>query len=444
MAVTPSSDARATGSRVAGWLSPDEFSILEAVCDTFFPSLEPSAGSSETLAAYYRRSARDLNVAQLLAETLAQENAEAQTQFHQLLALMASPISSLLLAGSTKPFATLSQGQREKYLLAMANSPLAALRQGYQTLKRLSGFIFYSVPDALGVNPNWEVLDYAAPTPPPADAPQPITPLTISEDTTLEADAVVIGSGAGGGVVAGELARAGKSVIILEKGGYNNEANFTWQEAQATPELFLKRGTLTTKDLGVIILAGSTLGGGTVVNWTTSFRTPEDVLAEWDQRSGLKGCFTGSELQDSFAAVEQRISVNTENSEHNTQNRLLLDGSAALGYHAGVLRRNAIGCEQRCGFCGFGCRYGCKQSTLKTYVQDAYEHGARIIVRCNADKVLIENGQAVGVKASVTDAETGKTYSVTVHAKAVIVAAGSIHSPAVLLRSGLENPNIGC
>ncbi len=179
------------------------------------------------------------------------------------------------------------------------------------------------------------------------------------------------------------------------------------------------------------------------LDWTTSFRTPEDVLEEWDQHSGLKGCFTSSELQNSFAAVEQRISVNTENSGHNTQNRLLLDGSAALGYHAGVLRRNAIGCEQRCGFCGFGCRYGCKQSTLKTYLQDASDHGARIIVRCNAGKVLIENGRAVGVKATVTNTETGKTHSVTVHARAIIVAAGSIHSPAVLLRSGLENPHIG-
>ena len=442
MAVTSSSNARASESRVAGWLSPDEFSILEAACDTFFPSLEPPAGSSETLDAYYRRSARDLNVAQLLAETLALENAEAQTQFHQLLALMASPISSLLLAGSTKPFATLSQGQREKYLLAMANSPLAALRQGYQTLKRLSGFIFYSVPDALGVNPNWEVLDYAAPTPPPADAPQPITPLTISEDTTLEADAVVIGSGAGGGVVAGELAMAGKSVIVLEKGGYNNESNFTLQEAQATPELYLKRGTLTSKDLGVVVLAGSTLGGGTVVNWMTSFRTPGYILDEWEQSSGLKE-FSGSALQDSFAAVEQRINVNTENSAHNTQNQLLFDGCTALGYHAGVLRRNAINCEQRCGTCGFGCRYGAKQSTMKTYLQDAYDHGARIIVRCNADKVLIENGQAVGVKATVTNTETGKTHSVTVHAKTVIVAAGAINSPAILLRSGLENKHIG-
>src|SRR5581483_10620466 len=266
--------------------------------------------------------------------------------------------------------------------------------------------------------------------------------LAITEDTTLECDAVVIGSGAGGGVVAGELALAGKAVIVLEKGGYQNEADFTLLEAQAISELYLDRGLLTSKDLSMNILAGSTLGGGTVVNWCTSFRTPSDILQEWAQLSGLDD-FTGPALQESFAAVEQRISVNTENSAHNKQNQLLFDGAKALGYHAGDLRRNAVGCEQRCGTCGFGCRYGCKQSTMKTYLQDAYDHGARMIVHCSADKVIIENSRAVGVQASVTDAETGKSYRVTVRAKVVIVAAGSVHSPAVLLRSGLENKHIG-
>jgi choline dehydrogenase-like flavoprotein len=443
MAISSSSETKASGNRIAGWLSPEEFRILEVACDTFLPSLEPPPASTEALAAYYRRRASDLNVAQLLAETLAFENAEAQAQFHQLMSLMASPVSSLLLAASPKSFVDLSQEQRERYLFSMANSPLAALRRGYQTLKRLSGFIYFSAPDARGVNPNWEVLDYRASAPAPVDAPQPITPLTISADTTLEADAVVIGSGAGGGVVAGELALAGKSVVVLEKGGYNNEANFTLQEAQAMPELYLKRGTLTSKDLGVIVLAGSTLGGGTVVNWMTSFRTPDYVLGEWEQTSGLKDEFTGPALQDSFAAVEKRINVNSENSVHNKQNQLLVDGCQALGYHHEVIRRNAVGCEQRCGTCGFGCRYGAKQSTMKTYLQDAYDHGARIVVRCNADKVLIEDGQAAGVEATVTDTATGKTYRLTVRAKTVVVAAGAINSPALLLRSGLDNPNIG-
>src|SRR5207245_4386289 len=186
---------------------------------------------------------------------------------------------------------------------------IGQLRQGYQSIKRLSGFVFFAAPDTTGVNPNWEALDYQASTPPPVDVPQPIKPLRITEDFTLEADAVIIGSGAGGGVVAGELAMAGKNVIVLEKGGYNNEANFTLQEAQAMPELFLKRGTLTSKDLGIIILAGSTLGGGTTVNWTTSLRTTSDVLEEWEQHSGLHGRFTGSQLQESFAAVEKRMRI---------------------------------------------------------------------------------------------------------------------------------------
>ncbi len=443
MAVTSTPGTTTTGNLIADWLTPAEFSVLEAVCETLLPSLEPPNGSSEIVAAYYRRSARDLNVAHLVAETLSLENAQAKADFHQLLSLLSNPVAGLLLAGSPRPFKALSQQKREKYLAAMANSPMAQLRQGYQAIKRLAGFVFYAAPDATGVNPNWEALDYQAPAP-PVDAPQlpqPIKPLKITADTTLEADAVIIGSGAGGGVVAGELAMAGKSVVVLEKGGYNNEANFTLQEAQATPELYLKRGTLTTKDLGVVVLAGSTLGGGTVVNWMTSFRTPGEILEEWAQDSGISD-LTGADLQASFEAIEQRISVASVSS-HNRQNQLLFDGCNALGYQASKLRNNAIGCEQRCGACGFGCRYGCKQSTMKTYLQDAYDHGARIIVRCSAEKVLIENGKAVGVKATAIDTETGATHNVTVHAKAVIVAAGTVNSPAVLLRSGLEHPHIG-
>ena len=440
MATTSTPETTTTGNLIAGWLTPDEFSMLESVCDTLLPTLDPPQGSSEAIAAYYRRSARDVNVAYLVAETLSFENAQAKVDFRKLLGLLSNPLAGLMLAGSPNPFKALSQEKREKYLTAMANSPMGQLRQGYQSIKRLAGFVYFAAPDATGVNPNWAALDYTAPAP-PVDIPQPIKPLEITEDITLEADAVVVGSGAGGGVVAGELAMAGKSVIVLEKGGYNNEANFTLQEAQATPELYLKRGTLTTKDLGVIVLAGSTLGGGTIVNWMTSFRTPREILEEWAKSSGLSD-LTEMALQASFEAVEQRISISTVTS-HNRQNQLLVDGCSALDYQANVLRNNAIGCEQRCGSCGFGCRYGCKQSTMKTYLQDAYDHGARIIVRCSAEKVLIENGKAVGVKATATNTETGKKYSVTVRAKAVIVAAGAVHSPAVLLRSGVANPHIG-
>src|SRR5947209_7878224 len=122
MAVTSSPGTATRKGLIAGWLSPAEFRILEAVCDTFFPSLEPPAGSSETLATYYRRSADDLPVALLVAETLAQENAESQAQFRQLLGLMASPVFGLMLAGSPRPFVDLPHDRRAKYLLSLANS----------------------------------------------------------------------------------------------------------------------------------------------------------------------------------------------------------------------------------------------------------------------------------------------------------------------------------
>lgn len=434
------------GDRVAGWLTPDEFAVLEVICDTLLPSLEPPDGSSEAVAAYYRRCAQDLHVAQQIAEKLGEQSQEVQAAMHLFLKLFTAPPMSLLLAGSFRSFISLPLARRERFLLSLANSPIGPFRQGYQGLKRLAGLIYFSALNEQGVNPNWAVLDYTPPEPQPASRnrkPAPINPLSISEDILLEADAVVIGSGAGGGVVAGELAMAGKSVIVLEKGGYNHEGNFTLREAQAMPELFLKKGTLATQDLGLVMMAGSTLGGGTVVNWMTSFRTPDDVLIEWDQISGLKGCFTDSSLQHSFAAVEQRISVNSEQSQHNRQNQILFEGAAALGYHAGIVRRNATGCEQRCGACNLGCCYGCSQSTLKTYLQDAHDHGARIIVHGSAEKVLIKNGRAVGVEARVHDAQTGSIHNVIIHAKVVVVAAGAVHSPVLLLRSGIENPHAG-
>ncbi|MBV9706081.1 MAG: GMC family oxidoreductase N-terminal domain-containing protein, partial [Chloroflexi bacterium] len=427
--------ATATENYIAGWLPSNEFATLEVICHTLFPSLEPPLRSSDAVAAYYRRCASDLQVAQRLAEMLSWENPQVQAEFRQFLSLFASSGPSLLLVGSARPFAALSQEKREQFLLALANSPLGNFRKGYQAIKRLACLIYYSTLDAQGSNPNWEVLDYTPP-PPPSALPQSITPLTITQDTTLEADAVIIGSGAGGAVVAAELAMAGKSVIVLEKGGYNYEGNFTQLEAQANPELFLHRGAMATKDLGVLLLAGSTLGGSTVVNWMTCFRTPNEVLAEWDQSSELRGYFTDSQLQESFVAVEKRLGVNTDPIRHNRPNCVLFDGATVLGYHIGENSRNTRGCEGRCGGCNFGCRYGGSQSTLKTYLQDAYDHGARILVHCNADRVLVENGRAVGVKASVNDPKTGNSSNITIHAGTVIVAAGALHTPAILLRSG--------
>src|SRR5439155_4404822 len=194
MATTSTTNTAKNENLVAGWLTQDEFSVLEAVCETLLPSLEPPEGSSRSVAAYYHRSARDVNVAQFVAETLSFENEQAKADFRKLIGVLSSPAAGLMLAGVPRPFKALTQEKRETYLTAMANSPMGQLRQGYQSIKRLSGFVFFAALDATGVNPNWEALDYQAPAPPPDDVPQPIKPLRITEDITLEADVVIIGS----------------------------------------------------------------------------------------------------------------------------------------------------------------------------------------------------------------------------------------------------------
>ena len=267
-----------------------------------------------------------------------------------------------------------------------------------------------------------------------------IQPLSIDDDAILYADVVVVGSGAGGGVVAGELSAAGLDVIILEKGDYYAEPDFNRYELDSTERMFENRGLLTNKDLSMLILAGSTLGGGTTINWAASFRTPKYVLDEWQDQYGLAQ-FTTDDYQLAMNAVSKRINVSTDYCEANPQNAALETGAKELGLSYGVAPRNVKNCEE-CGFCNFGCPYGAKQSTLKTYLQDAYDAGSRIIVRTYVDKVLVENGKAVGVQASVTDRD-GNIHKVVIHAKTVVSSAGSLHTPALLKRSGLGNNHIG-
>ena len=434
----------ATATATAGWLTPAELRTLEAVCDTLLPAVQPPNGESD-LHDFYARTAGDLGVARAVAETLAAESPESRADVKQLLGLLGGPAFGLLLRGRPRSLLQMAPSQREAALRRMSTHPLAKLRQGFQVLKRLAAFTFYALPTQPdGTNPNWPALGYtpAPPPPTPEQAPKRIRTLPVTGDLTLTADAVIIGSGAGGGVMAAELTAAGKDVVILEKGGYYNESDFTGGEAEMTQNLYLRRGLLSTRDLGMVILAGSCLGGGTTVNWSTSLRTPGDVLEEWEREHGLTGA-TSAEYATGFDVAERRIGVNTNDSEPNANNAALMRGCEALGYSWKPIPRNASDCRQRCGACGYGCPYGRKQGTMLTFLQDASDRGARVVVRCQVERVLIEAGRAVGVEGWAPDDATGERRRVVVKSPAVVVAAGSVESPALLLRSGLTNPNIG-
>lgn len=422
------------------WLTESEHRTLEAVCQALIPSGPPPPGE-EDRHGLYARSAGDRQVARIVEEILTGESPQARAEFKQLLALLGSPVCGVLLAGRPRGLVELPVEARERALRAMSTSAVPQLRQGFQALKRLAHFVFYAAPGEDGANPNWPALGYV-PTRPDVQALKRIRTLKIDGDLMLSADVVVVGSGAGGGVIAAELAAAGKDVLILEKGGYYNETDFTGSEAEMTASLYLRRGLLTTRDLGMVLLAGSCLGGGTVVNWNTSLRTPDQVLEEWERVHGLTGACS-VDYRRGFDAVEARLGVNWDNSPVNPNNAALQRGCQALGYRWSRIARNAIGCEGRCGACGYGCPYACKQSTLLTFLQDASDRGARTLTDCTVERVLVAGGQVGGVEGWAWDRRSGQRHRVVVRAPRVVAAAGAVESPALLLRSGLENPNIG-
>ena len=349
-----------------------------------------------------------------------------------LLRLLDNRIVNLLLAGVPQPFTRMSPERRERYLRAWATSRIPQLRKAFQALKRLTTVTHYTTPGA------GRSIGYPGPLGPPPPTPKPIRPLPITIDTTLDCDVVVIGSGAGGGVVAGELAARGKDVIVLEKGGYRNEADFSHQEGDALETMYDAGGLLASRDLGLVVLQGATLGGGTVINYTTSFHTPDAVRDEWARGHALPH-FTSAEFTHSLDAVAQRLGVNTAHANPSGRDRVLIRGLEQKGWHHGLLPRDVRGCSQddSCGYCGFGCRRAAKQSTLITYLQDAAARGARVVVDCDVRRVDLDRGRASGVTARVGP------HSVTVRARTVVVAGGSIHSPALLLRSGITLPALG-
>lgn len=432
------------------FLSPVQRRTLTAICETFAPALTAETGDDPSLFAF---SAADLELAAHV-ETAFElvTTPDDQAQIKIVLTALENRAFNALTAGIAHGFSAMTHDQRERTLRAWSNSRLAAARQLFQALKRLSLFLFYTIAPENGDHPAWSAIHYQPPA--PVEAPRRITPLTITSETTLNADALIIGSGAGGGVVAGELTAAGWDVIVAEKGGYHAERDFHGRELDSMRALYEKGGSLSSKDLSMSLLAGSTLGGGTTINWSASLRTPDGVLREWARDYG----FAAAESPDyaaSLDAVMARIGVNELESAVNHMNCMLEMGAQALGYSVAPIPRNTHGCHDaaaggdggtldryRCGFCGFGCRYGAKRGTLITYLQDAHDGGARIIVRAYAEKIVIERGVAVGASLRVID-DTGRDHRVTIMAKIVIVAAGSVHTPALLLRSGLRNRHIG-
>ncbi|HEX4405664.1 MAG TPA: GMC family oxidoreductase N-terminal domain-containing protein, partial [Polyangia bacterium] len=253
--------------------------------------------------------------------------------------------------------------------------------------------------------------------------------------SALEVDFCVVGSGAGGSIAAATLAAAGARVAILEEGAHHTKRDFNMQEAWAYPALYQEHGNRATDDLAIMILQGRAVGGGTTVNWTSSFRTPEATLRLWAERHGVRG-LDAATLAPHFDAVEHRLSIGKGNEDDvNHNNRKLWNGAARLGWNPELIRRSVKGCA-RLGYCGMGCPLDAKQSALVTYVPDAIAAGADVYTDCRARLVETDRGRARAVVVDVLDRGTDRPRGrFVVHARrGIVLAAGAINTPALLLR----------
>jgi choline dehydrogenase-like flavoprotein len=412
----------------AGALTDRQLDTLTAVCDTFVPAIE----REDDPHGFWGRAASDVGVPG--AMTVA---------FGELPADQAAGVRSFLDLIADVGFLEGSPERREEILNGFGD--FRPSRQGFHAFRSFATSLFYAIPDETGSNPSWPALRY----PGPPDVPVPDDPrLPVTEPDApleLDADVCVIGSGAGGSVVAAELAARGRRVVVLERGGYFDSADFEQLELWAYRQLYLGGGPFPTEEGQVALLAGGALGGGTTVNYTNCLRTPDRVREEWERDHGLEGV-AGADFDRHLDAVLARIGATDRCSDLNGPHRRLEEGCAALGYSFRRAVRNADPARYdpaTAGFMGFGDRSGSKLGTIRTYLRDAVEHGAELVVGCGAERVTVDGPGTLTVRAASAPPGGGEPVEVTVRARQVAVAGGSIESPALLLRSGLGGEAAG-
>ena len=400
-----------------------------------------------------------LRRARLTTEAL--ERAADPSQVRQLrlvLRLIESPLVNLLLTGSARSFRTMSPATRERYLLSWATSRIPLRRSAFQAFRKLLTFLAYADPGVERPNTRLAAIGYvqdarpiAAETTPIRATRPPFETGSPDEPMLMEADAVVVGSGVGGGVVAAELAQAGRSVVVLEAGPLVDEASMPTDELDAYDRLYLNHGLLSTWDASVTMLAGAGVGGGTLINWMTCLPAPTWVREAWRRDHGIDGLI-GEPWDSDLRAIEEEAGV-SDATVIPPKDEVILRGAGALGWDAARTRRNATDCGD-CGSCPFGCRQGKKQSGIRAHLASAYAAGARIVPRARVTRLLLEpgaEGGVVGVEADAvwTDptsgepAGDGRTRRLTVRARSVVLSAGALRTPAVLQASALDHPAIG-
>ncbi|HTF36628.1 MAG TPA: GMC family oxidoreductase [Myxococcota bacterium] len=253
-------------------------------------------------------------------------------------------------------------------------------------------------------------------------------------DQTLRADAVVIGTGAGGAPVAARLAEAGFDVVLLDAGPRLEPAQLTGDEGEMSARLYTMS---VARGSGLSLYAGVCVGGSTLINDALCWRPPPEVLASWRENYGLDA-LTDAAFAPHVNRAWSDVNASPTGPEHLNRNARRLElGAARLGWIGEAMPRSVRGCANL-GLCNLGCPSGAKQSTARTYVPRAEAAGARILPDTRVDRIEIKDGRAKAVLARRFDPATRlPMQTLRIEAPLVCVAAGVLGTPALLLRSGL-------
>ncbi|XWS53785.1 hypothetical protein CRYUN_Cryun10bG0030200 [Craigia yunnanensis] len=476
--------------------SSAEIRTLASVSEVVFPSLSPNSNfegkenqpsSSKAVQAFLEASASESPIPDEAAEMLSKRTfIESLTLVRVVLLLLSTRLGTLLLCGSLclgdkwpyiNYFSCMPLEKREKVLQSWFKHRLFTLiRIAFIYLKVACLFIFFSRVGEDGDNPAWEAIGYHVDNvenlsqvtkerplhkgmietihEKDSGLPQSLTQkgLQVTEDTKqnvykIKCDAVIVGSGCGGGVAAAMLASSGLKVVVVEKGSYFAPTDYSPFEGPSMDQLYESGGILPSVDGQMLLLAGSTVGGGSAVNWSACIKTPKSILQEWAEDCQIP-LFGSPEYLSAMDIVCERIGVTEDCKEEGFQNQVLRKGCENLGLEVEKVPRNSSE-SHYCGSCGFGCRRGDKKGTGRTWLVDAVNNDAVILTGCKAERFILETnkiGRTRKMKCFGVIAKTSNkniTKKLHIEAKVTISACGALLTPLLMYSSGLKNQNIG-